>query len=223
MRALVGVGRLEAAIGHAFQDRGLLERALTHRSAGAAHNERLEFLGDAMLGYLVARRLFEAFPEAPEKDLTLMRAGLVRRESLAKVARDIGLGKHLLLGAGERRSGVRDRDSVLEDGLEALLGAVVLDGGVDAAAAAVDVLFEERIAALDGVPQQDAKTRLQELTQARGMAPPEYLVEVAGEAHAPRFVARCRVPALDVEATGAADARRAAEQEAARGVLERLM
>ena len=217
------LGRLQAAIGYTFRDRGLLERALTHRSGGAAHNERLEFLGDAILGYVVARRLFEAFSDAREKDLTLMRANLVRRESLAEVARDIGLGDHLLLGSGARRSGVRNLDSVLADGLEAVLGAAVRDGGVAAAEAVVETLFGDRIEALDGAPEKDPKTRLQEVMQARGMALPEYLVEgVAGEAHAPRFVVRCRVSALDVEATGTAAARREAEQAAARSVLERL-
>ena len=221
--ARMHLARLEGALGYAFRDRALLQRALTHRSAGASHNERLEFLGDAMLGYLVARRLFDAFPDAREEDLTLMRAGLVRKHALAEVARDIALGDHLLLGSGERSSGVRDRASVLADALEAVVGAAALDGGIDAGTAIVDTLFGARIAAFDGPPPKDAKTRLQEIVQGRGMALPEYMVEdVGGKAHARRYVVRCCVDALEVAATGTASSRREAEQAAARGVLERL-
>lgn len=214
---------LESAIGYAFRDRALLERALTHRSAGVSHNERLEFLGDAALGYLVGRRLFETFPDAREEELTLMRANLVRKDALAAVAREIALGEHLLLGSGERRSGVRDRTSVLTDALEAVVGAAALDGGMDAGTAVVDALFGARIEAFDGAPEKDAKTRLQEILQARGLTLPEYTVESdEGKAHARRYVVRCRVQELDAEATGAASSRREAEQAAAHCVLERL-
>ena len=214
---------LERALGYAFRDRALLQRALTHRSAGVSHNERLEFLGDAALGYLVGRRLFDAFPDAREEELTLMRADLVRKDALAAVAREIALGEHLLLGSGERRSGVRDRTSVLADALEAVVGAATLDGGAEAGAAVVDALFGARIATFDGAPEKDAKTRLQETLQARGLTLPEYLVESdAGKPHARRYVVRCRVRELDAEATGAASSRREAEQAAARRVLERL-
>ena len=217
------LGTLERALGYAFRDRGLLERALTHRSAGVCHNERLEFLGDATLGYLVARALFETFPDAREEELTLMRADLVRKDALAAVAREIALGEHLLLGSGERRSGVRDRTSVLADALEAVVGAAALDGGAEAGTAVVNALFGARIATFDGAPEKDAKTRLQEVLQARGLTPPEYAVESdAGKPHERRFVVRCRVRELDVAATGAAASRREAEQAAARSVLERL-
>ena len=219
----MALARLEAALGYAFRDRSLLSRALTHRSAGAPNNERLEFLGDAMLGYLVARRLFEVFPDAPERDLTLMRAGLVRNDALAEVARDIALGDHVLLDTGARRSGVRDRSSVLADTLEAVLGAVTLDGGVEAGMAVVEALFGARIAAAGSATGKDPKTRLQEAMQARGLALPEYVVEgLEGEPHARRFTVRCRVEALDLHATGAAHSRREAEQAAAGGVLEQL-
>ena len=214
---------LERALGYAFRDRALLRQALTHRSAGVSHNERLEFLGDAALGYLVGRRLFDAFPDAREEELTLMRADLVRKDALAAVAREIALGEHLLLGSGERRSGVRDRTSVLADALEAVVGAATLDGGARAGAAVVDALFGARIATFDGAPEKDAKTRLQETLQARGLTLPEYLVESdEGKPHARRYVVRCRVRELDAEATGAASSRREAEQAAARCVLERL-
>ena len=214
---------LESALGYAFRDRALLEQALTHRSAGVSHNERLEFLGDAALGYLVGRRLFETFPDAREEELTLMRANLVRKDALAAVAREIALGEHLLLGSGERRSGVRERTSVLADALEAVVGAAALDGGMDAGTAVVDALFGARIEAFDGAPEKDAKTRLQEILQARGLTLPEYLVESdEGKAHARRYVVRCRVRELEVAATGTASSRREAEQAAARCVLERL-
>ena len=214
---------LESTLGYAFRDRALLERALTHRSAGVCHNERLEFLGDAALGYLVARRLFETFPDAREEELTLMRADLVRKDALAAVAREIALGEHLRLGSGERRSGVRDRTSVLADALEAVVGAAALDGGAEAGTAVVNALFGARIAAFDGAPQKDAKTRLQEVLQARGLTLPEYTVESdEGQAHERRFVVRCRVQELDAEATGAASSRWEAEQAAAHRVLERL-
>ena len=217
------LARLETALGHAFRDRALLSRALTHRSAGVPHNERLEFLGDALLGYVVARRLFEAFPDAPEKDLTLMRAGLVRNDALAEVARELGLGEHVLLDPAARRSGVRDRPSVLADTLEAVVGAVTLDGGVEAGTAVVETLFGARIALAGGVAGKDPKTRLQEAVQARGLALPEYVVEgLEGAPHARRFTVRCRVDALDLHATGAARTRREAEQSAAGGVLRQL-
>lgn len=217
------LGTLERALGHAFRDRALLQRALTHRSGGLCHNERLEFLGDAALGYLVGRRLFETFPDAREEELTLMRADLVRKDALAGVAREIGLGEYLLLGSGERRSGVRDRTSVLADALEAVVGAAALDGGAEAGRAVVDALFGARIEAFDGAPEKDAKTRLQEILQARGLTLPEYTVESdEGKAHARRYVVRCRVKELDAEATGAASSRREAEQAAAGRVLERL-
>ena len=219
----MGLSRLEAALGYAFRDRGLLSRALTHRSAGAPNNERLEFLGDAMLGYVVARRLFEVFPDAPERDLTLMRAGLVRNDALAEVAREIALGDHVLLDPSARRSGVRERSSVLADTLEAVLGAVTLDGGVEAGAAVVEALFGPRVAAAAGAAGKDPKTRLQEAVQARGLALPEYVVEgLEGDPHARRFTVRCRVEALDIHATGTARSRREAEQAAAGGVLEQL-
>ena len=218
--ARMHLARLEGALGYAFRDRALLQRALTHRSAGASHNERLEFLGDAMLGYLVARRLFDAFPDAPEEDLTLMRAGLVRKHALAEVARDIALGDHLLLGSGERSSGVRDRASVLADALEAVVGAAALDGGIDAGAAIVDTLFGARIVAFDGPPPKDAKTRLQELLQARAKPLPTYrIVEVGGAAHRRLFTMGCRVEGIDGETVGTGSSRRRAEQDAAMRVM----
>ena len=214
---------LQGALGYPFQDRDLLRRAVTHRSGGAAHNERLEFLGDAVLGYVVARRLFEGFPEARERDLTLMRASLVRKDALADVAREIGLGGHIVLGIGERRSGVRDRASVLADALESVLGAVAIDGGVAAAGEVVERLFRARMEALDGAVEQDAKTRLQECLQARRLALPDYVVEsVDADAQPNLYVVCCRVEALGLKASAGGESRKSAEQLAARAVLERI-
>ena len=140
---------LEGRLGYAFEDRTVLARALTHKSVGAENFERLEFLGDAALGFVVARVLFDAMPNATEHELTLMRANLVRRDSLAAVAKNLGLGDFIQLGAGERKSGVAKRSSILADALEAVFGAVVCDGGIDRAEAVAGRLFADRLAAID--------------------------------------------------------------------------
>ena len=215
--------RLEAAIGHAFVDRDLLVRALTHRSGGADNYERLEFLGDAVLGYVVARRLFESHPHASEQELTLMRVSLIRKETLSEVARDIGIGRNLRLGAGERGRGLHNRPSLLADALEALLGAVAMDGGAEAAATAVDRLFHDRLSDFDSAVLKDAKSLLQELAQSRRMALPRYdVIRVEGADHAPRFVVRCSVDALDLESTAEGRSHKEAEMRAAMDLLERL-
>lgn len=215
--------RLEAELAYAFQDRQLLRLALTHRSVGVANNERLEFLGDAALGYVVAARLYEYYPGASEQDLTLMRASLVKKASLAEVARNIDLGRHLQLGIGEKRSGVRDRDSILGDALEAVLGAVVTDSGIECAANVIVRLLGDRLTSFDGTTEKDPKTRLQEFVQGRRIELPRYsIVRTEGEDHARRFVVRCRVDALDLEATASATSRREAEMLAALDVLARI-
>ena len=214
---------LEARLGHTFQERALLRRALTHRSAGADHNERLEFLGDAALGCAIAGLLFEAHPGAVARDLSLMRASLVKNDTLAAIAREIDLGAALTLGMGEKRAGAREAPSILADAFEAVLGAVLRDGGADALRAVVSRCFGARLLALRGAPSKDAKTRLQELVQGRGMPLPDYRVErVEGADHARRFVVRCRVGALDLDAAAAGNSRREAEQRAAEAVLGRL-
>ena len=218
-----GLARLETAIGHTFADRDLLVRALTHRSGGSDNYERLEFLGDALLGYLVARRLFEVHPHASEQELTLMRVSLIRKETLSEIARDLDIGRNLRLGLGERGRGLHNQPSLLADALEALLGAVTVDGGVEAATTVVDTLFGERFRDLDGVARKDAKSLLQELAQSRGMALPQYeVMRVEGADHAPRFVVRCSVDALDLAGTGAGRSRKEAEMRAALDVLGRL-
>ena len=217
------MARLEAAIGHTFADRDLLVRALTHRSGGADNFERLEFLGDAVLGYVMARRLFENHPHASEQELTLMRASLVRKETLSEVARDIDIGRNLRLGAGERASALHNRPSVLADALEAVLGAVAMDGGVEAAATMVARLFHDRLLDIDSAVLKDAKSELQELAQSRRMALPRYdVIRVEGADHAPRFVVRCSIDALELESTAEGRSRKEAETRAAMDVLERL-
>lgn len=212
-----GLDRLERSLGHRFADPGLVRRALTHRSAGAEHNERLEFLGDAVLGLAVADVLYARFPEADEGELSRMRAALVNRDALAAAARDLGLEEWLALGAGADRR----RDSVLADALEALLAAVYLDGGLEPCARmAAGWLGARRPASLRA---KDRKTRLQELARARGAAAPDYRVEsVSGPGHEPRFRVSCRVPLLDAAQFGEGGSRRAAEQEAAGRALELL-
>jgi ribonuclease-3 len=208
--------RLQATLGYRFADLALLDRALTHKSFARDHNERLEFLGDAVLGYVVAHRLFEGEPDAREDTLSLLRASLVRKETLADVARDIGLGTHLRLGTGERRSGGHQRASILADALEALIGAVHLDGGIEASRRVILNLLDARLRSLDPEAVKDAKTRLQELLQGANLELPEYeVLHSAGVAHAKVFTVSCRVAALELEVSGEARSRRLAEQRAA--------
>ncbi len=219
-----GVTELRQHIGrqldYHFVDEELLQRAMTHRSAAALHNERLEFLGDAVLGFLVAAILHERQSDADEGELSRIRSTLVNRDSLAEAARRLNLGEYLLLGAGERKSGGRNRNSILCDAMEALLGAIYLDGGVDACREVILRLFA---AQLDAVRNKDAKTRLQEWMQARGKALPDYQVtDVAGEEHDQTFHVRCHVPLLAEPGTGSGRTRRQAEQEAARACLSAL-
>jgi len=215
--------RLEAALGYAFRDRDLLAQALTHRSCGRSHNERLEFLGDAVLGYVVADRLYRLRPDEREDALSLIRASLVRKETLAEVAVEIELGRHLRLGVGERRSGGHRRPSILANALEAIIGAVQLDGGIDAAAALVDRLLGARMTLASADTAKDPKTRLQELLQGVNLAVPEYSIEeTTGVAHARTFTVRCHVAALDFSVAAAGPSRRAAEAEAAARMLEQV-
>ena len=215
--------RLERALGHRFGRRALLEQALTHKSFAKSHNERLEFLGDAVLGYVVATRLFEIYPDAHEDTLSLLRAKLVRKETLAEVARELELGEYLRLGVGERRSGGHQRASILADALEAVIGAVHLDGGVEAARGVILRLIEPRMRSLDPETLKDAKTRLQERLQGANLDLPEYVIEsTSGSAHARVFVVCCRVAAFDLQVSAEGRSRRAAEKRAAEIMLERV-
>ncbi|MFT6269704.1 MAG: ribonuclease-3 [Alphaproteobacteria bacterium] len=216
--------KLVAQIDYTFTDVALLQQALTHRSAAKKHNERLEFLGDAVLGLVIAQRVFEKFPTLPEGKLTRMRSNLVKGETLAKVARELSLGDLIKLGPGEMKSGGRRRDSILADAVEAVLGAIYVESGLDAATVSIDKLFDLRIKALDPDEQiKDNKTQLQEYLQGRQLDLPDYqVVEIKGKDHAQTFTVKCNVAALEVHKTGVGKSRRIAEQEAAKLILESL-
>jgi ribonuclease-3 len=215
---------LEKRLGHRFASPRLLEQALTHRSRGADNNERLEFLGDGVLGCAVADELYARFPQLSEGKLTRLRASLVREEALAEVARELGIGEFLRLGEGELAAGPEPRPSILADALEALLGAVFLDAGYDAARKAVLVAFGPLIDRLDPErPAKDAKTRLQEMLQAKRRRLPQYrVVSVQGEPHKQSFEVECYVSELELRVTGTGTSRQRAEQQAARAMLERI-
>lgn len=217
---------LEKRISYAFRDQGLLKRALTHRSAGEENFERLEFLGDSILNYLVSRELYDHQPGAAEGDLSRLRAALVKKETLAQLARAIGLGEFLLLGQGERKSGGQRRESILADGMEALIGAVLLDGGWTACQALVLQLYDGRFsfsAPQSKVAEKDPKTRLQEYLQKLKKPLPVYeIVEVTGKDHAQIFQVLCRCELTDYAAPGGGPSRRIAEQEAADAMLRWL-
>ncbi len=210
--------------GYVFRDPALLAQALTHRSAGAPHNERLEFLGDALVGLVVAEALYLRWPKADEGAMTRARAELVRESSLARIARGFELGARITLGPGEMKSGGHRRDSILSDALEAVVGAIYLDAGYDACRAAVLPWFEPHIDALPaGGIGKDPKTRLQEWLQARQRPLPAYeLLSESGEEHARTFHVRCQLAEPALEAEGSGSSRRAAEQEAASAILSQL-
>lgn len=211
-------------IGHDFADSSLLERALTHRSAGSGHNERLEFLGDAVIELVVTAWLFELFPQCTEGELTRLRAKIVRRESLASYARDICLGDAMHLGSGEMKSGGRHRDSILADGFEALLGALFLDAGFHECRKRLLPLIEPSLSTLvDAATTKDPKTRLQELLQGRSFALPQYeVVETFGDDHQQSFMVQCIISPLREPVIGHGSSRRRAEQDAAQRALTAL-
>lgn len=216
--------RLERRLGYRFRDQSLLARALTHRSVAGDDNERLEFLGDAVLGMVVADFLFRREAGLTEGDLSRLRASLVNRDALAAVALSLDLGVAMRLGPGELKSGGFRRRSVLADALEAVIGAVYLDGGFAAADSFIRGILAEQFANLpDPGSLKDPKTRLQELLQDRGLGLPEYeTLKVTGPAHRQVFEVACRVPALSREARATGASRRAAEQSAAERILEEL-
>ncbi len=218
------IDELQGRIGHRFRETELLSRALTHRSFGADHNERLEFLGDAVLSLAVSSLLFDRFAGSDEGDLTRVRAHLVREESLHRMALQLGLPAVVRLSEGEARGGGAQRASILADALEAVIGAVFLDAGFDAARALVQRLFGEVIAGSEiGGWAKDAKTELQEWLQARRLPVPSYSIRATrGQAHAQTFEVECVVPALGLTQAGEGRSRRQAEQEAARRMLDVL-
>lgn len=198
--------------------------ALTHRSAGNNNNERLEFLGDAVLGFVIAQKLFEKFPEASEGVLSRLRANLVNQDSLAEVAREHDIGSYLILGSGELKSGGYRRDSILSDALEAIIGSITIDQGIDICQDWVLKLFYDKIESLSLDDwQKDPKTRLQEFLQSRKLDLPEYnLVMMTGAAHAQSFQVECRTILASQQATGIGSSRKKAEQTAAENMLKQL-
>jgi ribonuclease III len=208
------------ALGHGFADAALLAQALTHRSAGSQNNERLEFLGDALVNLIVAELIFEQHPRADEGAMTRLRASLVNGTALAAIAREAEFGDRLHLGPGELKSGGYRRDSILADAFEAVVAAIYLDAGWDACRTLVRELFEKRTAEGASAAPKDAKTRLQELLQARALALPVYeLVASHGDEHAKTFDVECRIEALGVRTSGTGTTRRSAEQAAAEQAL----
>jgi ribonuclease-3 len=213
--------KLETGLGYSFNNPELLGQALTHRSAGKIHNERLEFLGDAILDMVIAERLFVIYPDAAEGELSRMRANLVNGEVLAEIASGLELGQHLQLGTGERKSGGKRRVSILADAVEAVIAAVYLEGGLAEAGAVIDRLYAGRIAAKDiSKPRKDSKTRLQEFMQAKGLPLPQYRVtDITGEAHDQTFTVDCQVVLFSKSQSGTGKSKRIAEQEAAARML----
>lgn len=212
---------LRQSLAYEFKDAGLLERALTHRSAAGNSNERLEFLGDSVLQLVISELVYRDKPDASEGRLSRLRSSLVKDSTLSKVATDIGLGEHLVLGSGEKKTGGHRRASILADALEAIFGAVYLDAGFEAARAIIERAYGDR---LDALPEKgelrDPKSRLQEYLQARQLALPTYAMEnVSGKAHKQTFEVSCGIEALELRTTGVGSTRREAEQRAASEML----
>jgi ribonuclease-3 len=212
-------------IGHPFSDPALLRQALTHRSYSSTHNERLEFLGDSVLNCVVSELMFRRFPQLPEGDLSRLRASLVNQHALMAVARDLELGPQLLLGEGELKSGGYRRPSILANALEAVIGAVFLDAGFDAARVVVTRLFAGQLNAADPATLgKDPKTLLQEWLQARRKPLPKYtVVATLGDAHDQTFQVECVIVEMNILTRGEGASRRSAEQAAARLAYERLL
>jgi len=218
------ITKLSKKIGYTFNDPNLLIQALTHRSAKGEHNERLEFLGDSILGFVIAEALFEQFPKHDEGDLTRMRSSLVKGVTLAELGRDFNLGEHLILGPGELKSGGHRRESILEDAIEAIMGAVYLDSDITRCKTLILSWFSQRLNDIKpGNEQKDPKTRLQEYLQGRKIALPVYdVIDTSGQSHNQQFVVRCLTEVIDNEVIAKGTSRRKAEQAAAQQVLELL-
>ena len=216
---------LKKTLDYQFSDVRLLELSLTHRSARGDNNERLEFLGDAVLDFVISEVVFREHPLAPEGDLSRLRAALVCDASLAQLATDLGIGEHLILGSGERKTGGHRRESILADALEAIFAAVYLDAGFEASRTIIENAFGERLQVFPDVQElRDPKTRLQEWLQARQKGLPDYeLVKVSGKAHRQTFEIRCGVSGIDVATTGTGTTRRNAEQQSAQSMLDELL
>lgn len=212
---------LRKLVGDDVSDSALFKEAITHRSAGGINNERLEYLGDAVLDLIVAEILYRRFAEAREGDLSRLRSHLVRKETLAAIAKEIGLGGQIILGPGELKSGGFQRDTILSDALEAVIGAVYVLKGLDQAKELVVRLFADRLKQLPPFHAlKDPKSRLQEILQARNLELPTYsLVKVQGASHAQEFAVRCSIPPLHIEVTAWGTSKRKAEQACAEQAL----
>lgn len=215
---------LYKSLGYEFDDPSLLRLALSHRSSGRSNNERLEFLGDSILGFIIAEQLFNELPTAREGELSRLRAGLVQKSTLADIARELEVGSYLILGQGEKKSGGPRRESILADSLEAIISAIYQDAGLDVCRRVVISWFRTRLDSLEKeTVQKDAKTRLQEYLQARKMRLPVYDVEeVIGKDHEQTFHVLCRIEALQLNISGMGGSRREAEQQAAEEALQAL-
>jgi len=216
--------KLSKRLGYQFNQPNLLLQALTHRSAKGIHNERLEFLGDSVLGFVIAEVLYQKFPKNSEGDLTRMRSSLVKGITLAELARDFGLGDYLILGPGELKSGGFRRDSILEDAIEAIIGAIFLDADIDTVQKVILDWFASRLAKIKpGQDQKDPKSLLQEYLQGRKIPLPLYeVVQVTGQSHQQEFSIRCSTETLKLEVITKGSSRRKAEQEAALQLLEKI-
>ena len=217
MKQVSNISKLNSIIEYQFNKENILQEALTHRSASSNNNERLEFLGDSILNFVIAAELFNIYPNLPEGDLSRIRASLVKKEGLALIANDLNLGEFLTLGSGELKSGGYRRDSILADGVEAIFGAVFLDGGFDKCRDLILKLYKEQLQNIpDPASLKDPKTRLQELLQSRKYALPKYdVVSISGKAHNQMFNVSCHIDELSVITHGKASNRRKAEQLAA--------
>ncbi len=214
---------LEDNIGYNFNDQELLQTALRHRSIGAGSNERMEFLGDSVLNFIITQELYRRFPTLREGELSRMRASLVRKETLAGISRELDVGKYLLLGAGEKKSGGYRRDSILADALEAIIAAMFLDSSLETCQERLLHLYRDKWHKLDSSELKDAKSKLQEAIQARKLPLPNYLIiEENGDDHDKIFVVACKVEGLDLTATGSGSSKQIAEQEAAERFLVQL-
>lgn len=220
----ITINRLSKKIGYNFIQPELLLQALTHRSAKGQHNERLEFLGDSILGFVIAEALFEKFPKHDEGDLTRMRSTLVKGVTLAEIARDFSLGEHLILGPGELKSGGHRRESILEDAIEAIIGAVYLDSTIAQCKELILKWFAKRLSSIKpGNDQKDPKTRLQEYLQGRRIPLPVYdVIDTSGQSHNQQFTVSCVTEVVNCEIIAKGTSRRKAEQAAAEQVLLEL-
>jgi ribonuclease-3 len=216
------LARLTKRLGYSFNNQGLLIQALTHRSAKGDHNERLEFLGDSILGFVIAEELFERFPAQDEGDLTRMRSSLVKGVTLAELGKDFSLGEHLILGPGELKSGGHRRESILEDAIESIIGAVYIYSDIDTCKKLIITWFTSRLSNIQpGSVHKDPKTRLQEFLQGRKIELPLYeVIHTTGQSHNQEFTVRCTTKVIKKEVISKGTSRRKAEQAAAQQVLE---